>query len=116
MMKRIALLLLVTALLSWSQDNLKQPSVPKDGVVPKDGFVPNAEVAVTVAEAVLVPVYGKKTVESERPFKATLRGNIWVVEGKVPCEGPPDAVCPGGAGEVWISKRTGQILFMTHLQ
>jgi hypothetical protein len=115
-MKRIILLLLATALLIWSQNSGKQPRVPKDGVVPKEGFVPNAEVAVTVAEAVLAPVYGKQTIISERPFKATLRGNIWVVEGKVPCEGPSDAVCPGGAGEVWISKRTGQILFMTHLQ
>lgn len=115
-MKRLILLLLAAALLIWSQDAVKQPRVPKDGVVPRDGFVPNAEVAVSVAEAVLIPVYGKQTVASERPFKATLRGNIWVVEGKVPCEGPPDAVCPGGAGEVWISKRTGQILFMTHLQ
>ncbi len=115
-MKRIILFLLAAALLTWSQDTVKQPHVPNDGVVPRDGFVPNAEVAVTLAEAVLVPVYGKQTVAFERPFKASLRGNIWVVEGKVPCEGPPDAVCPGGAGEVWISKRTGQILFMTHLQ
>ena len=115
-MKRITLFLLAAALSNWSQDTVKQPRVPKDGVVPKDGFVPNPEIAVTVAEAVLAPVYGRKTVASERPFKANLRGNIWVVEGKVPCEGPPDAVCPGGAGVVWISKRTGQILIMTHLQ
>lgn len=115
-MNRIILFMLVSAMLAWSQDTVKHPSVPKDGVVPKGGFVPNAEVAVTVAEAVLVPVYGKQTVASEHPFNATLRRNIWIVQGKVPCEGARDAVCPGGAGEVWISERTGQILYMTHLQ
>ena len=79
-MGRIILFLLAAALLTWSQDTAKQPRVPTDGVVPKDGFVPSADVAVTVAEAVLVPVYGKQTVASERPFRATLRGNIWIVE------------------------------------
>jgi hypothetical protein len=115
-MRRIVLSLFAAALLTWSQTAVKQPTVPKDGVVPQGGFIPDAEVAVVVAEAVLVPVYGKATVGSERPFTATLHGSIWIVEGKVPCEGPPDAVCPGGAGEVWISKGTGQILYMTHLQ
>lgn len=115
-MKRILLFVLVSAMFAWSQKTVKHPSVPKDGVVPKGGFVPNAEVAVTFAEAVLAPVYGKQTVASERPFKATLRRNVWIVQGKVPCVGTRDAVCPGGAGEVWISKRTGQILYMTHLQ
>jgi hypothetical protein len=86
------------------------------GVVPKDGFVPNATVALAIADAVLTPVYGKKTVDSERPFKAALNGNVWTVTGSVPCDGPPGAVCPGGAAEVRIYKRTGQILFMTHYQ
>jgi hypothetical protein len=86
------------------------------GVVPKDGFVPNATVALAVADAVLLPVYGKKTIDSERPFKAVLNGNVWTITGSVPCDGPPGAVCPGGAAEVRISKRTGQILFMTHYQ
>ena len=115
-MKQFILFLLAAALLSWSQTSGKRPAIPKDGVVPKEGFIPNAEVAVAVAEAVLVPVYGKQTALSERPYTAALHGNTWIIKGKVPCEGPPDAVCPGGAGEVWISKRTGEIRYMTHLQ
>jgi hypothetical protein len=81
---------------------------------PKEGFVPNAETAVKVGEAVLMPVYGESKVLAERPFKAKLRGDVWTVEGTVPCDGPPGATCPGGAAVVKISKMSGQILFMMH--
>jgi hypothetical protein len=85
------------------------------GVVPKQGFVPNESVALAIAEAVLVPVYRKSVVDSERPFKAVLKSNVWTVSGSVQCD-PPGSICPGGAAEVRISKKTGQILFMTHYQ
>lgn len=84
-------------------------------VVPKDGFVPTATVAVAIAEAVLVPVYGKHQIDSERPFKAELSGDVWDVTGTVACN-PPASICPGGAAEVKIAKKTGEILFMTHYQ
>jgi NTF2 fold immunity protein len=80
---------------------------------PRAGFVPNAETAVKVAEAVLIPVYGEKHILSERPFKATLDGDVWTVDGTVPCE-QPEHGCLGGAAQVKISKSTGQILFMIH--
>ena len=38
-------------------------------VTPKNGFVPTAEVAVAIAEAVLVPVYGKQLINSERRLR-----------------------------------------------
>jgi len=87
------------------------------GVVPKGGFVPDATTAEAIAEAVLVPIYGKEVITSERPFKATLKGEIWIVKGSVPCiAAPPGASCPGGAAEVHVSKRSGLISFMTHSQ
>jgi hypothetical protein len=81
---------------------------------PKEGFVPNAETAVRVGEAVLMPVYGEKTIVGERPFKATLQGDVWTVEGTLHCDGPPGATCVGGTAVVKISKTSGQILFMLH--
>ncbi len=87
----------------------------QSSVTPKDGFVPTAGVAVAIAEAVLVPVYGRQLVNSERPFKAELSQGVWDVNGTVPCN-PPGSLCPGGAAEVKISKKTGQIMFMTHDQ
>jgi hypothetical protein len=79
---------------------------------PKAGCVPNAETAVKVAEAALIPVYGEKHILSERPFKATLDGDVWTVNGTVVCDEPGQ--CVGGAAQVKISKTTGQILFMIH--
>ena len=77
--------------------------------------MPTADVAIAIAEAVLVPVYGKNVVISERPFHAILKDHLWIVTGTVPCEGaPPGAVCPGGNAEVRISKKTGRIVYMMH--
>jgi len=84
--------------------------------VPKEGFVPDATTAQIIAEAVLIPIYGKETVLSERPFKAILKGNFWIITGSVRCEAPTGAVCPGGAAEVKISKKSGQILSVSHYQ
>jgi NTF2 fold immunity protein of polymorphic toxin system component len=81
---------------------------------PKEGFVPSAETAAKVGEAVLMPVYGEKRIVGERPFKATLQGDVWTVEGTLHCDGPPDATCLGGTAVVKISKTSGQILFMMH--
>jgi NTF2 fold immunity protein len=83
-------------------------------VRPRAGFVPNAETAVKVGEAVLMPVYGEEKIVGERPFKATLQGDEWTVAGTVHCEGPPGTTCPGGTAVVKISKTSGQILFMMH--
>jgi hypothetical protein len=84
--------------------------VNKPVFIPKGGFVPDAETAVKIAEAVLVPVYGQKQVESERPFKATVKGDSWTVQGTLQCA--PN--CVGGTALVEISKSTGQILQMFH--
>jgi len=84
---------------------------------PKDGFVPNSTTAVIIAEAVLVPVYGKKKVESERPFKATLEDSIWTVDGTLHCSDGKGGVttdCVGGTAEVKLSKVDGRILKMIH--
>jgi len=105
-MKMTISLLVLTAALAMGQAH-----APKKPVfTPKDGFVPNAETAVKIAEAVLIPVYGENQVLSERPFKATLEGDSWTVQGTLQCA--PD--CDGGTALVKISKSTGQILQMFH--
>jgi hypothetical protein len=81
---------------------------------PKEGFVPNAETAVRVGEAVLMPVYGEKKIVGERPFKAALQGDVWTVEGTLHCDGLAGATCEGGTAVVKISKTSGQIVFMMH--
>ena len=87
----------------------QEPRETKElSVKPNDGFVPNAETAVKIAEAVLIPVYGERKISEERPFKATRQGDMWRVTGTLNCGSPN---CVGGTAVVRISKATGEILF-----
>jgi NTF2 fold immunity protein len=84
---------------------------------PKDGFVPDSTTAVKIAEAVLIPVYGKEKVESERPFKAKLENGVWTISGTLHCsdgKGGAITLCKGGTAEVKVSKADGRILRMFH--
>ena len=51
--------------------------------IPKKGYVPDSATAVKVAEAVLIPVYGQDKIESQRPFTAKLKDDVWTVSGTV---------------------------------
>src|SRR5271156_591451 len=85
--------------------------------VAKNSFVPDANTAVRVAEAVLTPVFGKKQIESERPFTAQLEGEKWIVSGTLSCpdgKGRRTTSCVGGVAGVEISKSDARILSMTH--
>jgi hypothetical protein len=79
--------------------------------IPPNGFVPDAATASRIAEAVWIPIYGEKAIATEKPFKATLRGDVWTVSGK---DLPPGAT--GGVAEADISKRDGRILRVIHGQ
>jgi hypothetical protein len=115
MLRQIVLVIAITIVVSASTNNLSAELSPQGFTIPKEGFVPTADVATQIAEAVLVPVYGKDVVSSERPFHATLKGDVWIVTGTVPCQGAPSgAVCPGGNAEVRLSKKTGRIIYMMH--
>jgi len=75
---------------------------------PPNGFVPDKATAIRIAEAVWIPIYGKKQIESERPFHAVLRHGVWIVSGSLP-QGQL-----GGVAGAEISKSDGQILQVTH--
>jgi hypothetical protein len=82
-------------------------SISQIGFATNDA-VPDKASAVRVAEKVLIPIYGLKQIESERPFTAKLQGEVWVVDGYL----PPG--WDGGVAEVKIDKRNGHILGVTH--
>lgn len=77
--------------------------------VPKDGYVPDKDTAIAIAYAVGVPVYGKKAMDGELPFKAEIKNGIWMVLGTLHCEN-----CMGGTLIVEIDKTSGKIISMTH--
>ena len=87
------------------------------GYVPKAGYVPDSATAIKIAEAVLALVYGKKQIDSERPFTAALRDGIWTVGGTLKCpdgKGGTTTDCAGGVAMVRIAKRDARILYMMH--
>jgi len=93
------------------------PLVFGQGSTPKEGYVPNSDTAAQIAEAVLIPVYGRGKIESERPFKAELKDGVWTVSGTLHCsdgKGGTTTVCVGGTAVVQISKADARILSMRH--
>lgn len=87
------------------------------GYKPPQGYVPDSATAVQIAEAVLVPVYGKKQIESEKPLTAKLEKDVWTVSGTLQCpdgKGGTTTQCVGGTAEVQISKTDARIILMMH--
>lgn len=71
-------------------------------------YVPNGETAIKIAEAVLVPIYGKAILQ-KRPFTAKLINNtFWRVEGTL----NSDEL--GGVPIIEIQKKDCKILNVTH--
>jgi hypothetical protein len=77
--------------------------------VPPHGYVPNAETAIAIAVAVWTPIYGRDKIEHERPYRATLRGDNWIVEGSL-----PSGEQLGGTAVAEISKTDGRIVRVSH--
>ena len=86
---------------------------------PPDGYVPDKETAVKIAEAVLTPIYSKKLIESEEPFEASLKGDMWTVTGTLRCPDGKGGLattpqCRGGVAVVRISKLDARVISMEH--
>jgi hypothetical protein len=77
--------------------------------MPTNGYVPDSQTAISIATAVALPVYGKKTIDSETPLHADLKDNLWTVIGN-----PPKTL--GGELIVQLDKKTGAVLFLSHTQ
>ena len=80
------------------------------GFRPKEGFVPNALTASSIAEAVLIEIYGKQQIEEQKPFIAELIEDQWVLKGNF----VKDQDSRGGVFTIKINKNSGEILFISH--
>ena len=76
--------------------------------VPAEGFIPTADIAVKIAECVLLEIYGKESIEKEKPFSVNLVNGIWVIEGHIP-NGNDSALTFCGQSYVEIRKSNGEI-------
>ena len=75
---------------------------------PSLGYVPDAATAIKIAVAVWEPIYGRKHIQNEKPFRAELRDGVWRVYGYLPTN------TPGGVAEAEISQKDGRILRIIH--
>ena len=77
------------------------------GFKPKVGYVPDEQTAISIAVAAWIPIYGKKQIEKQKPYKAVLKDGVWLVTGTL-----KHAV--GGTAEARIAKADGRILGISH--
>ena len=74
--------------------------------------------AVSIAEDALTKRYGKKAIESERPFIASLSDSVWHVRGTLYCKDKKGNVikdvCVGGVAMADIRQSDGRILRTGH--
>jgi|ERR1035438_1538135 hypothetical protein len=77
---------------------------------PAAGVIPDADTAKAVAEAIAIPIWGKKIVQSELPLKAGLKGNVWTVIGDPHLKGGET----GGELIIQLDKKTGAVLTFLH--
>jgi NTF2 fold immunity protein len=83
--------------------------------VPPRGFVPNAETAIAVARAILIPIYGAENIKREEPLVAEERTDRWIVRGTL-CPTLPPNSCLGGVAVVEIAKSDGRIVRVIRYQ
>jgi hypothetical protein len=76
--------------------------------IPPEGYVPNAKTAISITMIVAEPIYGRRVLQGEKPFTATLEKDVWIVRGTL------KKGYKGGTLECRISKQTGQITRMIH--
>ena len=81
--------------------------------------VPDEVTAVKIAERVLTGIYGKKIIDSEKPFTATLTKGVWHVGGTLYCNDEhgvriAGAGCRGGVAMAEIKQSNGRILRTEH--
>lgn len=100
----VAVLLAVPCL--WIPEAIGQEPATHS-VKPKNGLVPDDVIAIRIAEAIWLPIYGA-AIYDKKPFTAKLKGNTWVVEGTLPKN------MLGGVPIAEISRVDGRVTRISH--
>ena len=82
------------------------------------GLVPNEQTAISIAEAILFPIYGEKDIRAQRPYIVKLKDGKWSVDGSMPeSPSPPSGMISqivGGTFHIVISQRDAQVIEIGH--
>lgn len=100
--------------LSSSQENVscsRNQQIEESGkhsYFPQVGYVPNEETAIKIAVAVWEPIYGRKKIAQEKPYKAKLQSGVWFVTGSL------KSGWKGGVAEIEICQTTAKVIRLSH--
>ncbi len=107
----IGVISFITLAFTLSQSN-ENNKVLKTDYVPSNGFVPDETTAITIAEAIWNPIYGEKSIASQKPFDVELINDstVWIVQGnREYVKG-----YKGGGAYIAIQRSDCKILRVTH--
>ena len=76
--------------------------------VPDNGFVPDQATAVILAEAILKPIYGEQNIDRQKPLKAILKNDVWIIDGTLP------KGLLGGVAIIEIAKKDAKVIRVSH--
>jgi hypothetical protein len=74
----------------------------------KSVIIKDRSTAIKIAEPILFSIYGKKNIESQKPYESYLIKNYWVISGTL----PKDML--GGTFLIIIDERNSKVLKITH--
>lgn len=99
--------LLATVGLSLATDPVTTTD-PPNSRPPQCGYIATPEMAIKISLVLIEHFYGQDWIKSQKPFKATLRGEYWLVEGAPVTEGSTGSVL-----YVKLSKKDGRVVTLT---
>jgi hypothetical protein len=105
MYKKLMNIIIISLFLSTSCKTVLKEDNPS--YFPKEGLVPNEEVAIKIAEAIWLPLYGDE-IYSQKPYSVILKNEIWYINGTL-----QDGYI-GGVAYIEIQKTNGKILNVYH--
>ena len=76
--------------------------------IPPEGLVPDEQTAISIAVAVLSPIYGKDKIASQKPYQVFLVDGYWVITGSLSIRKV------GGTATIVIAKADGRIINISH--
>lgn len=73
-----------------------------------DTLISNSKTAVSVAESILFPIYGKKNIIDQRPYKVNKIDGYWVINGTL------SQNKLGGTFLIILNSKDGKVIKLSH--
>ena len=74
----------------------------------KKVIIKDSSTAIKIVEPILISIYGKENIESQKPYESYLIENYWVIGGTLPKD------MDGGTFLIIIDARNSKVLKITH--